>query len=64
MASALDVISRDDDLRDLLRLQHAQRLDQGFAADRVLPAGHRDRAVEQQLVGDVVPGGDGRANSE
>ena len=52
---ARGVLGRDDDPLDALQREPARQLRHGELTDDVLAAGHRDEAVVEQLVGDVVP---------
>ena len=54
----LRVVAGDDDARDPLAAQLADKVGQREFADRPLPAGHRHRRVPQQLERDVHPGRD------
>ena len=50
-----EIVGRDDDLGHAFGQQQPDQAGQRLDADRLLPAGHRDRRVVQQLVGDVHP---------
>ena len=61
---ARQVVGRDDYLSHAFGGQLRDKLWNTLAADDVLPAGHRDRTVHQQLVGDVGIGGDAGADRQ
>ena len=57
---AVEFVGSDDDLASALGLQHLAQRGHIQLAERVLTASHRDRAVVEDLVGDVGAVGDGR----
>ena len=64
LAGAGDVIGGDHDAADSLGAQQVQDPGQRHLPDRVLTAGHGDRAVVQQLQGHIDAGGHQRAHGQ
>jgi hypothetical protein len=58
------VLGRDRDLLDALGEQGPGEVGHGHTTDDVLTAGHRDRAIAKDAVGDIRPRRDARAHGE